>query len=63
MMAWTYDVVAYEGEYYCKTCLPATVLNDFDRIRPVYATDMVDEYPVCFECGAVHVYMTLVAKA
>lgn len=57
MRDWEYDVVAYEGDYYCVDCLPEGVGPEDEGCDPVFGQSEVDFYPVCCECAAVHDYM------
>ena len=61
MHGWDYECGAYDGDIYCVECLPEGVNHkDPDSgFYPIFATDEVDSYPVCCECGTEHDYMGL----
>jgi len=59
MKSWDYDVVTYDGEVYCKGCLPAGIKLDDPRVSPIFADQEWDFYPACDKCGFQHKYMNL----
>ena len=57
MKSYDYDAVFYDGEVYCKECLPEGInTDDYD---PIFAGSEWDFYPSCTVCGAVHDYVSL----
>lgn len=59
MKAWEYYAVTYNGAVYCTECLPNDVDVESDEVCPIFASDEVDDYPICDKCGRVHDYMGL----
>ena len=58
--AWEYyAVTTSDGAVYCIDCIPDGVDVESDEVRPIFASDEVDCYPVCDRCGRVHDYMGL----
>lgn len=60
MKAWEYyAVTTSDGAVYCIDCIPDGIDVESDEVRPIFASDEVDVYPVCDQCGRVHDYMGL----
>lgn len=58
------DVFAEDGSGHIGTfCYPACTPEDLDveadHVRPVFASDELDHYPVCDKCGGEHDYVSL----
>ena len=59
MKDFDYDAVIYDGEVYCKECLPSGIrLNNAD-VSPIFAGSEWDSFPICCACGEQHTYMNL----
>jgi hypothetical protein len=60
-----FDAVVYDCDVCCVACLPDGLTADSTDewgepiVHPIFATEEMDSYPVCCECGAEHDYVSL----
>jgi len=57
MKSYDYEAVIYDGEIFCRDCLPEQVLEkDYE---PIFADSEWDYFPVCSQCNFLHDYVNL----
>ena len=60
MKSYDFEAVTYDGDVYCKFCLPNGVNIDDEEVSPIFADSEWDAFPVCYICGEVHEYVDII---
>lgn len=62
MKSYHYEAVTYDASAYCIKCLPPRVTLRSNEVEPIFASNEVDNFPVCDTCRTEHTYMCLTSE-
>lgn len=60
MKSWEYRAVIYNGQALCVSCVPSDAQSE--DIAPIFASEELEEYPICAVCAEVHIYPKISLK-
>jgi len=57
MQSFDFWAIVYEGEVYCKECLPEDVDLNGVEVQPIFPGELWSSFPTCVVCGQRHDYV------